>query len=73
MKVYPLLKLRVSVDDITSFMEGRIKELPGIAEKVLKAMRLEVEEKSLKLSITEAGRDGKCNVVASCGCLEQQF
>ena len=42
-KVYPPLKLRGFVDDVKAFMEGRNKELPGIAEKVLKAMRMEVE------------------------------
>ena len=56
MKVYPLLKLKVFVDDITAFTEGRKKELAGIVEKVLKSIRREVEEKGFKLSITEGGK-----------------
>ena len=31
MKLYPLMKLKVFVDDITAFMEGRNEELAGIA------------------------------------------
>ena len=33
MQVYPPWKLKVFVDDITTFMEGRNLELPGIAGK----------------------------------------
>ena len=39
MKVYPPLQLKVFVDDITAFMEGRKKELPGSVEIILKSMR----------------------------------
>ena len=39
MKVYPPLKLRVLVDDVTAFMDERYKDLPGIAEKVLKLLK----------------------------------
>ena len=39
--------------DITACMEGRNKELPGIAEEVLKSTKREVEEKGLRQSITE--------------------
>ena len=55
MKVYPLLKLEVFVDDITAFTEGRHKGLPSVAERVLRSIR-EVDEKGLKLSITEEGK-----------------
>ena len=51
MKEYPPTKPKVFVDDITSFLE-----LPGIAETILSAMRVEVEEKGLKLSFSEGGR-----------------
>ena len=37
--MYPLLKLKVFVDEITAFMEGRNKDLAGIAEKVLKSTK----------------------------------
>ena len=44
------------MDDTTAFTEGRNKELVGIEEKILKATKTEVEEKGLKLSITEGER-----------------
>ena len=53
MKVSPPLKLKVFVDEITAFMEGRNRELPGIPEKVLRAMREEVAEDS---EVVEHGR-----------------
>ena len=59
MKVCPPLRLRVFVDDITAFIEGRNKELAGRAEKVQKSIRRDVEEKHLKLSITEGEKEGK--------------
>ena len=52
------LRLKVFVGDITACMEERTKELAGIAEKVLKSTRREVEEKGLKLSITEGAKEG---------------
>ena len=55
-KIYPSLILRVFVDDITAFMNGRNKELVEMAQKHLKKLRMEVEEKGLKLSIAEGGR-----------------
>ena len=47
-KTYPLLTSRVFVDDITAFMNGRNKELVEMAEKVLKKLIMEVEEKGMK-------------------------
>ena len=44
------------MDDITAFKNGRNKEM---VEKVLKKLKREVEEKGLKLSITEGGKEGK--------------
>ena len=49
------------------------QELAGIAEKVLKTIRREVEEKGLKLSITEGGKEEKSKVIASCSFLEEKF
>ena len=37
----------------------KTRELADIAEKVLKPTRREVEEKGLKLSITEGGKEGR--------------
>ena len=51
----------------TTSLEERDKELPGTAEKALRAMRMEVEEKGLTLSVTEGGKDGKSQVIASWG------
>ena len=69
MKVCPPLKLKVVVDDITAFMEGRNKELRGIAGKVLEFLKREVEEKGVKLSITEGWKEG----IGSCSYLEEKF
>ena len=47
------------VDDITAFMNGRNKELVEMAEKILHKLNMEVEEKGLKFSITERGKEGE--------------
>ena len=44
MKVYPILKLKVFVDDATAFMDGRNKELAGIAERIMKSRRTEMKK-----------------------------
>ena len=41
------------MNDIIAFMSGKIKELVEMTEKVLKKLNREVEEKGLKLTITE--------------------
>ena len=71
--IHPPLKLRVFVDDITAFMNGRNKELMEMAEKVLKNVKRELEEKGLKLSITEGGKEGKSKAMTSCRYLEERF
>ena len=48
-KIYPSPKLRVFVDDITAFMSGRNKGSVEMAEKVLKSIRREVEERGLEV------------------------
>ena len=53
-----------------SLHEREEKEFAGIAEKVLRAVTREVEEKGLKLSISEGGEELKNKVVASCNFLE---
>ena len=55
-KILPPLKLRVFVDDRTAFMNGRNKDLVEMAENVSKKLKSEVEEKRLKLSITQEGK-----------------
>ena len=44
-----------------------------MAEKVLKKSKREVEEKGLKLSITEGGKEGKRKVIASCRYLQERL
>ena len=44
-------------------LEGRSKELPDIAEEVLRAMRMEVEETGLTLPVAEGGKEGKRKVI----------
>ena len=46
--VHPLLKFRVFVGGITAFMNGRNKDFVEMAEKVLKKLKREVEEKGSK-------------------------
>ena len=63
--------LKVFVEDITAFMKGRNKELVELAKNVLKKLKGEVEEKGLKLSITEGGKAGKSKVITSSRYLEE--
>ena len=73
-KVCPLLKLKVFVDDVIVFMEGRNKGACRHCGKgFLRAMRREVEEKGPNLSITERGKEGKSMVIASCSYLKKKF
>ena len=44
-QIYPPLKLRVSVDDIAAFVNGRSRELVEMAETVLKTLKRERESK----------------------------
>ena len=39
----------------------------------MKKLKEEVEEKGLKLSVTENGTEGKRKVIASCGFLEDEL
>ena len=54
-------------------MNMRNKELVEMAEKVLKRLKREVEEKGLKLSITVRGKQGKSKAITSCKYLEERF
>ena len=59
MKIYPPLKLRVFVHDITALVKRRNKEVAEMAKKVMKKLTEEVEKKGLKLSVTENGKEGR--------------
>lgn len=54
-------------------MYGRNKELVDMAEKVLRKIKTKVEEKGLRLSIMEGGKEGKRKVTVSCRFLEESF
>ena len=53
--------------------KGVTGELPGTAEKVMKVVRMYLEEKAMKLSITERGKEGKSNVIALYSYLGETF
>ena len=40
---------------------------------MMKELKEEVEKKGLKLSVTENGKEGKSNMIASCGFLENEL
>ena len=69
----PPLKLRVFVDDITALLMGKNWEVAEMAKKVMKKLKEEFEHKSLKLSVTENGKEGKSLVIASCRFLEDEL
>ena len=72
-KIYPLLKLRVVVDDITALLMEKNKEVAEMAKKVMKKLKEDVEKKGLKLSVTENGKEVKRKMVASCGFLDDEL
>ena len=59
--MYPSLELMVFVDDVTALVKGRDKEVAEMAKKVMK-----------KLKVTENGKEGKSNMIASCGFLKNE-
>ena len=74
MKVSPLLKLKVFfVDEYHSLVSRTTQKSAGIEEKVLKSVKWEAEEKGLKLSIADGGKEGTRKVIASCSYLEDKL
>ena len=59
------------MNDITAPLIGKNKEVAEMAMEVMKKTKEEVEQKGLKLSVTENGK-GKSKMVASCGFLEDE-
>ena len=72
-KIYPPLKLRVFVDDITALVKGRNQEVADMGKKVVTNLKEEVEKKGLKLSVAENGKGGKSTMIALCGFLENEL
>ena len=58
--------------DITAFISGTSKELVEKAEKILKK-KSETDEKDLKLSTTEGGKEGRNKAITSCKYLDERF
>ena len=48
-------------------------QLASVCLRECKKCKEEVEEKGLKLSITENGKEGKSKMIASCGYLEEKL
>ena len=63
--IYPPLKLRAFVDNITALLMEKNKEVAEMAMKV----KEEVERKGFKMSVTESGKERKSKMIASCGCV----
>ena len=66
-KIYPPLKLKVFVDDITALLMAKKEEVAEMAKKVLKRLTEEVAKKGLTLSVNENGKEGKSKMIVSCG------
>ena len=66
------MKLLVFVGDILVCLERRNKELQ-VADIVVNALTGDAEEKGLKLSVTEGGKDVKSWVLASCRYVKEKF
>ena len=45
---------------LSAFVEGRNTKVQGAAEEVLKSIKMEIEEKGSRLSITQGGKYGDC-------------
>ena len=61
------------MNDITAFLMGRNQDLVEKAGKVMRKLKEAVEEKGLKLSITENGKEDESKMIASCGHLEESL
>ena len=72
-KIYPPLKLRVFVHDITALLMVKNKVVAELAKKVMKKLKNEVERKGLKVSVTEDGKEGKSKMIVSRGFLESEL
>ena len=51
------------MDDFTALWMGENKEVAGMAKKVMKKVKEEVERKGLKLSVTEDGKEVKSKMI----------
>ena len=73
-KMYPLLKLRVFVDDITARLKEKNREVAENGKEGDEEIEKEdVGKKGLKLSVTENGKERKSKKIFSCGFLEDEL
>ena len=68
-KIFPFLKLRFFVDDITALEKGRNKDVAEVAKKGDE----KVERSGEKRSVTENVKEGKSKMIASWGFLENEL
>ena len=71
-KIYPPLKLRVFVDDITALSMEKNEKVAEMAKKVRKKLTEEVE-KNASLSVNEKGKEATSKTTAPCGFLEDEL
>ena len=57
--IYPPLKLRVFVDDITALLMGKNSVVAEMAKQVMKKLKEEVKKKGLNMSVNENGKGRK--------------
>ena len=54
------------MDNITALLMVKNREVAEMAKKAMEKRKEKVEEKGLKLSVTENGKEGKNKMIASC-------
>ena len=62
--MFPPLKLREFVDDITALLMDKNKVVAEMTKKVMRRLREAVERKGVKLSVNENGKEGKSKMIA---------
>ena len=60
------------MDDITALLRRKNKVMAEMAKKVMTILK-DVERKGLEWSVTDDGKEGKSNMIASCGFLEDEL
>ena len=71
--IYPPLKLRVFVDDITALLMGKNSVVAEMAKQVMKKLKEEVKKKGQNMSVNENGKEGRSKIIASCRSLENEL
>ena len=69
--VCPQLKATVHVDDITTHVWGKNRELPDVTVTVFEKLKEAITKEELMPSLTERSKDGKSKMVVSCSNLKE--